>query len=150
MSELTKEQLVDLVLALDVQIGTLERSLKELEKQQAEFERQLVARMEEHDEVAYLDDNGRKVTRDDRMYLSIRNEQKPQWFEWLHDIRRADLVRMDFNKSSLNAIIKKIIRGELDHKLPEVFDLQRDLFFKPHVSIKLGQKSLRKAASEAE
>lgn len=151
MTTLTKHQLVELILAFDLSIGNLEREVTGLKKQQREHEKQLIELMENDGEQAFIDESGRKIARNDRMILTVKAADKERWFEWIEEIGRGDLVKTDINKNSLNAIIKKIIRGEEPKwSLPDFFDLQRDLFFLPRVDIKFGQRSLRKLAAESE
>ena len=146
---LNKEQLVASILGFDISIGNLENQLKQLKKNQIEAERQLVEIMETEGLTSYSDESGRKVNRADKMFITIRADQKELWFSWVESLGRSDLIKTDINKNSLNALVKKAIRGTSDGiELPDFFDMQRDLFFIPHIEIKLGAKSLRKAAAE--
>lgn len=146
---LSKSQLVEIILALDMTIGNLEHQIKELKRRSSEAERRLISLMESQEEKGFTDDSGRSIKRNDRMILTVRNDQKRLWFDWLDSIKRGDLVKTDVNKNSLNALLRKIIRGEEKLPLPEFLDIAKDIFFLPHIDIKIGAKSLRKSASEA-
>lgn len=148
--ELSKSQMVEMILGYDTTIGNLDRQLKDLKEKRGILERRLLNLMEEHQEKSFSDDAGRTISRSDRLVVNVRKEQKNAWFDWLEEIGRPDLIKTDVNKNSLNALVRKIIKGEENHALPEFFDLSEDIFYPPKVSIKLGQKSLRKAAADAD
>lgn len=145
----TKQGLVATILALDLGIGNLENQLKDLKNRQQNAENQLVDLMEEEGETSYTDEDGKKITRRDKMFVSTRRDMQHLWFRWLESIGRNDLIKTDFNKTSLNALIRKIVAGDENHPLPAFLDMENDVFFKHSVEIKLGRKSLRRAAADA-
>lgn len=145
--KLTKNQLVEMILATDVTIGNLERQLKNIKKIQSDNESALTEIMEVEEIRSFKTEDGKTVNRQDKPYFTLRNDDKPAWFDWIDSIGRGDLIKTDVNKNSFNALLKKSI--EEGTPLPDFFDLSKDVFFRPHIQIQSGRKSLRRSAEEA-
>jgi hypothetical protein len=106
--------------------------------------------MEEEDLQGFKTEDGRSISRADRIFVTVRRENESQLFDWLDEIGRGDLVKTGVNANSLNSLIRKIIKGEEKKPLPEFLNMETDLFYKHRIDIKMGARSLRKAASEVE
>ena len=148
-TQLNKHQLVEMILALDLSIGNVEQQAKELRKQLAIAEYQLCQKMEDEDLQSFTTEDGRKVTRNDKLFVTIRKDKRREWFEWLEEIGRGDVIQEVANARTVNSLVKKVIKGEENWPMPEFLDQERDIFYKPHVDIKMGAKSLRKMATDA-
>lgn len=105
--------------------------------------------MDQEQILVFQTEDGKKIRRKDRLFVTVRREDQERWFTWLEEVGRSDLIKTGFNMNSLNGLVRKIIRGEEEDKaLPDFLDLEKDIFFLHGIEIKLGNKSLRKAASE--
>lgn len=146
--KLDRQQLVDMILSCDVSISALENQLRNLKKQQADYEQQLYTQLENEDLQGFVTEDGKAIKRIDKLFVTTRKPDQQKWFEWLCDIGRGDLIKTDFNKTSLNSLIRKIIKGDVPYPMPEFLNIENDVFFSHRIEIKLGNKSLRKAAKE--
>ena len=117
-SEYDSLTLVELVVAMDAvqkQKDVLEEQLKEVNKR-FDFLRitKIPTRMEDEDvkniNVASI---GRlNLTAD--MHVSIKTECKSQFYEWLRDNGRSDLLQETINPSTLKAAVKNMFKsGEI-------------------------------------
>lgn len=146
--DLNKHQIVEFILAMDTTIGNLERQLKDAKKQQSENESKLAEMMEQDGERSFTTESGLTVNRKDKVFITLRHQDKETWFTWLEKIGRGDLVKTDVNKRSFDAVVKDAI-ADGSIQFPACFNVADDLYFKPKIEVKQGKRSLRKAASDA-
>lgn len=147
---LTKDQMVETILGYDVAIGNLERQIKVLKEQQADTEAKLLFRMDNDGDVKFTDTQGRTVAKDEQLIMSVDGSDKQLWFDWADEIKRPEIVKTSINRRTLSSLIRKAIRCEDPSiTIPRFLDIEKDIFWKPRITIKLGRRSLRRQASEA-
>lgn len=107
--------LVELVVAMDAvqkQKDVLEEQLKEVNKR-FDFLRitKIPTKMEDDDVKNINVASVGRVNLTADMHVSIKAESKPQFYEWLRDNGRSDLLQETINPSTLKAAVKNMFKS---------------------------------------